>query len=119
MNHRQPGPVPAFPLGGNEQALFRFLKYLPALMRMATEVPGVVTGFVFAWTIYFFVIGREALLNVYSPVAGFHIVAFLLLRELVVLWNGGRVAAEELKRRNAKRKSFARDVQMQWHEKLD
>ncbi|ORC88090.1 uncharacterized protein TM35_000181470 [Trypanosoma theileri] len=98
--------------------LTRFMPYLPMIIKVATGVPAFFVGFILA-CLFFLVVGREALRYEYAPVAGFHLLALLLLRSLFTPWREGKERAAEVRRRVAAQRSFVRDVQLQWRETLD
>ncbi|ESL11153.1 hypothetical protein TRSC58_01106 [Trypanosoma rangeli SC58] len=103
-------------LGG--PLMLQFMQYLPLAMRLLTHLPGFLAGFSLV-CLFFAVVGRDALQNEYAPVAGFHLAALLLLRELVGPWREGKVQADFVRQRLAAQRSFADDVQLQWREALD
>ncbi|KEG06666.1 hypothetical protein DQ04_12831010 [Trypanosoma grayi] len=116
QQHYSAGAAPLDPGG---PLMLQFLRYLPLLLQVATHLPGFIAGFIVAWLIFVTVVGRSALCDEYAPVAGFHLVALLLLRELFVPWKKGREALAVVRRRVATQRSFAQDVQLQWRERLD
>ncbi|CBH11113.1 hypothetical protein, conserved [Trypanosoma brucei gambiense DAL972] len=100
-------------------SLTPLLQYFSLLVHVVGKLPGFAAGFVTVWLVYIMFIGRDVLLNTCVPVAGFHITALLLLRELLTPWQEGIAGAAEVRRRVAAQRSFVRDVQLQWGAKLD
>ncbi|KAH9600746.1 hypothetical protein LSM04_004057 [Trypanosoma melophagium] len=98
--------------------LQQLMPYLPILMKVLTNIPAFFVGFILA-SLFFIVVGRDSLKYEYAPVAGFHFVAFFLLRSLFSPWREGIQRAAEVRRRVATQRSFVRDVQLQWRETLD
>ncbi|KAF8288453.1 hypothetical protein TcYC6_0034650 [Trypanosoma cruzi] len=106
------------PLRFGGPLLMQLVRYLPLLMRLLAHLPGFTAGFILT-CLFFAVVGRDTLRNEYAPVAGFHVVALMLLRELVAPWREGKKKAAFVRQRVASLRSFADDVQLQWRDVLD
>ncbi|RNF25576.1 uncharacterized protein Tco025E_02256 [Trypanosoma conorhini] len=96
----------------------QFMRYLPLLLGLVTHLPGFLAGLALV-CLYFAIVGRDALKHEYAPVAGFHVAALLLLRELVKPWREGKAQAAAVRQRLASQRTLADEVQLQWRATLD
>jgi hypothetical protein len=97
----------------------QIMKYLPTILKVASQVPGILVGFVVTIIYMLVVVGRKGFTETVSPVAGFHIFVFFLLREMVEPWQQGRARAQAAQAKEAKRRSFNMDIAMQYRGTLD
>ncbi|KAG5482825.1 hypothetical protein LSCM1_06856 [Leishmania martiniquensis] len=114
-----PGGVPLSPFGPNGPDMTQLMRYIPVIMQVASEIPGIVVGFLATMAYMLVVVCRKGFTETVSPVAGFHLFAFFLLRELIEPWQQGQARAQAARAREAQRRSFTSDIAMQYREKLD
>ncbi|KAG5504564.1 hypothetical protein JIQ42_06400 [Leishmania sp. Namibia] len=111
--------MPFSPFGPNGPDMTQLMRYIPIIMKTASEIPGILVGFVATMMYMLVVVCRKGFTETVSPVAGFHIVVFFLLRELIKPWQQGQARAQAARAREAQRRSFTTDIAMQYREKLD
>lgn len=97
----------------------QLMQYLPTILKVASQIPGVLVGFLVTMIYMLGFVGRKGFTETVSPVAGFHIFVFFLLRELIEPWQQGRARAQAAQMKEAKRRSFNKDIAMQYRETLD
>ncbi|CAG9571392.1 conserved hypothetical protein [Leishmania major strain Friedlin] len=117
-----PGGMPGMPfspLGPNGLDMTQVMQYLPTIMKVASQIPGILVGFLVTMVYMLMVVCRRGFTETVSPVAGFHIFTLFLLRELIEPWSQGQVRAQAARAREAQRRSFTTDIAMQYREKLD
>ncbi|KPI84864.1 hypothetical protein ABL78_6092 [Leptomonas seymouri] len=112
-----PGGMPSFL--GQRADMAQLLQYLPSILKVASQVPGILVGFVVTMVYMLGVVGRRGFTETVSPVAGFHIFVFFLLREMIEPWQQGRARAQAAQLKEAKRRAFNKDIAMQYRETLD
>lgn len=113
-----PGGMPSlFGAGGPDMS--QLLQYLPTILKVASQIPGVLVGFLVTMIYMLGVVGRKGFTETVSPVAGFHIFVFFLLREMIEPWQQGRARAQAAQMKEAKKRSFNKDIAMQYRETLD
>lgn len=105
--------------GPNGPNMGDLMKYLPTILKIANNVPGVVVGFVFTLVYLLAFVGRADFRETVAPVAGFHLVVFFLLRELFGPWREGQQRAAVVRQRVSNARAFTSDIGMQYREKLD
>lgn len=106
-------------LGPGMPDMSQMMRYLPTILKVASQIPGILVGFTLTLIYMLSVVGRRGFTETVSPVAGFHIFVFFLLREMVEPWQTGRAAAQAAAMKEAKRRSFNKDIAMQYRETLD
>nr|CCM14030.1 hypothetical protein, conserved [Leishmania guyanensis] len=117
-----PGGVPGTalsPFGPNGPDITQVMRYLPTIMKAASQIPGILVGFLVTVLYMLVVVSRKGFTETVSPVAGFHMFVFFLLRELIEPWQQGQARAGVARAREAQRRSFTTDIAMQYREKLD
>ncbi|CBZ25062.1 conserved hypothetical protein [Leishmania mexicana MHOM/GT/2001/U1103] len=117
-----PGGMPGMPfspLGTNGPDMTQLMRYLPTIMKLASQVPGVLLGFLVTMVYMLMVVCRKSFTETVSPVAGFHIFVLFLLRELIEPWKQGQARAQAARAREAQRRSFTTDIAMQYRGTLD
>ncbi|KAL7711271.1 hypothetical protein N2W54_001588 [Lotmaria passim] len=112
------GGMPS-PFGPGGPDMSQLLKYLPTILKVASQIPGILVGFLVTVSYMLAVVGRKGFTETVSPVAGFHIFVFFLLREMIEPWQQGRARAKAAQLKEAKRRSFNRDIAMQYRATLD
>jgi len=95
------------------------MRYLPMLLQVLSEAPGVVFGFITTILAVVLFLGVSEFREGVAPVAGFHIVFFCVLRELHQSWSVGRTLSTQLRQKANRLKFFAQDIQMQYNKNLD
>ncbi|TPP53127.1 hypothetical protein CGC20_30115 [Leishmania donovani] len=74
-----PGGMPGMPfspLGANAPDMTQLMQYLPTIMKVASQIPGILVGFLVTMVYMLVVVCRRGFTETVSPVAGFHIFAF-------------------------------------------
>ncbi|GET87227.1 hypothetical protein, conserved [Leishmania tarentolae] len=111
--------LPFSPLGPNGPDITQLMRYLPTILKVAAQIPGILVGFLVTMMYMLLVVCRKGFTETVSPVAGFHIFIMFLLRELIEPGKQGQTRARAARAREAQRRSFATDIAMQYREKLD
>lgn len=106
-------------MGPNGPDMAQLMRYLPTIMKVASQIPGILVGFLVTVLYMLLVVGRRGFTETVSPVAGFHVFVFFLVRELIEPWQQGRARAAAARARESQRRSFTTDIAMQYREKLD
>ncbi|KPA73331.1 hypothetical protein ABB37_10020 [Leptomonas pyrrhocoris] len=113
-----PGGTPSL-FGPAGPDMSQLMTYLPTILKVASQIPGILVGFVVTMVYMLGVVGRSGFTETVSPVAGFHLFVFFLLRDMIEPWRHGRARAEAAQLKEAKRRSFNTDIAMQYRETLD
>lgn len=106
------------PFGGADQ-MQMLMKYLPLILKVAKQAPGVIVGFLLTFIYMMAWVGKASFRDSIAPIGGFHIFVFFLARELLPLLQTGQQRAAVLRQRKDAQKSFHSDIAMQYREKLD
>ncbi|EPY41659.1 hypothetical protein AGDE_02265 [Angomonas deanei] len=107
------------PFAGNPDAMAQMLKYLPTIMKVAAQTPGVVFGFVATIFYVLVILGRTSFRENVAAVSGFHLLVFFCLREVYQPCVDAYHRIKEAQLRKQKQKRFASDIGMQYRQTLD
>ncbi|KAG5509074.1 hypothetical protein JKF63_06082 [Porcisia hertigi] len=118
----KPNGAPGMPFsafGPNGPDMTQLMRYIPTIMRVASQIPGILLGFLVTMLYMLLVVRRKGFTETISPIAGYHIFAFFLLRELIEPLQKGQARARAARAREAQRRSFTTDIAMGYREALD
>lgn len=110
---------PTAPMDLGSPQMLQLMKYMPVVLRLATQIPGILVGFIVTILYILLIVGSAKFQQTIAPIAGFHVIIFAVLRELFAPWQTGKMRARVLHQREAKRMSFNSDIAMQYRDKLD
>lgn len=108
--------LPSFP---GQLDMATAMQYLPVVLGIVSQVPGVLFGMTFTLLFFLIGVGPHRFGTDIAPVAGFHLLTLFLLREM---WETGFQALSRIQQQRMELQqlsSFSSDISMQFKEKLD
>lgn len=97
----------------------RLLEKLPALLAFLPRAGSAIIGFVFSVFFFLVFVGPRSFRDTIAPVAGFHLIALFLWREVHEMVVKGIKRAMKVKRDEQLKKQLSTDIRMSFTTPLD